>query len=63
VVHFLNKGGRRGIPWRRSSQRGKGVGVAGGPDHQRQRFFGERDEESIKNKGGRRKTLIPGIGD
>jgi hypothetical protein len=58
VVHFLNKGGRRGIHWRRFSRKRKGVGVAGGPDHQQQRFFGERDEESRKNKGGRRKTLI-----
>jgi hypothetical protein len=47
VVHFLNKGG---IPWGKSSQRGKGSGVAGRPDR-RQWHELERDEERERMRG------------
>jgi hypothetical protein len=50
VVHFLNKGGRRGrIPWRKSSWRGLGAGVAGAKDRRRRQFL-EREKKRGRTK-------------
>jgi hypothetical protein len=58
MVHFLNKGGGRGrIPCGRSSQRGKGLGVAGWPDCRRCKL--ERDEERKRMREEEESPLRP----
>jgi hypothetical protein len=59
MVHFPNKGRRRGrIPWGRSSRGGKGSGMAGHSDR-RWRCKMERDEERKRIREEEERPLRP----